>query len=143
MGSRSPRGKGYFGGGQFKSIVSQYFIHCSKKSIMAPTAVYAAKGITPSSMTANSKRDHSIHNNRHDMQGGLSSQLFDHLTTSVTNLGDESSYSHWHSLHSQIILPVILIKQILVQSKKLGRCLTACSNFIEKTVVTAQILQKY
>jgi len=55
------------------------------------------------------------------------------LSMLVANLGDECSNPDWHTLHSQVVLPVILVKQLLVQSQELGRRFAACSHFIKKT----------
>jgi len=63
----------------------------------------------------------------------LSLFFFTYVRMLATHLGDQCSNPDWHTLHSQIVLPMILIKQLLVQSQELGGCFTACSNFIEKT----------
>ena len=56
----------------------------------------------------------------------------------ATHLSDKCSNADWHSLDSQVILPVIFSKQLLVQSKELGRSFTARADFVQKTALTYQ-----
>jgi len=67
------------------------------------------------------------------------------LTLSTLNvpqhLGDERSNADWDALHRQVVLPVVFSKQLLVQSEKLRRRFTACSNFIQETTSTVYIME--
>ena len=49
------------------------------------------------------------------------------------HLRDKSGYADRHSLHSQIVLPVVFGKQLLIQREEFRRSFTTCSNFVEKT----------
>jgi len=62
-----------------------------------------------------------------------------YLSLSATHFSNESSNPDRNALHSQVILPVILGKQFLVESKELSSCFTACTDLIQETAQTVDI----